>query len=411
MSTYKPLRPLDPLIDEGELTSLEKSPFLKQLHRLVCHKIEAPFCLSINGTWGSGKTSLMMALQARLTKDGFPTVWFNPWEYERAEDVVLCFLASLCQKTQSKWPLDWSDFKVFSLSFFTSGVDAFARVVSRNAINFKNMADIYSEIEKALGQRDYEDPVALLKEDFEKLTGLIVDKTSHGKYPLVVFLDDLDRCLPDMALEMLEALKNLFVIPRARVIFIAGIDTEVAKRFIVKRYEGMDESYAFNYFRKIFHATVNLPLLSRDEHNALLAARVDELWPSEEPPSGKADVVQRVSKGLEAYNVRSIRKIHHILNGYYLWSSFHGSNASSAEHVIALELLILREKDLDLVQSLGAHLRRQSPGVTFRRFFNELDDAEKKRIKACMGSRWTDQNDVHFQNAQGTVTIDRLRWL
>ncbi len=279
MAEQGPFRALDPWLDETNWIDHGKHPFLDALQGLIRRQIEPPFCLSLNGTWGSGKTSLMRALSKRLDGDGFPVLWFNPWEYERADDVVQCFLANLSQAAFSKWGVAAKELGLFALSLFTSTLDAAAQFVSNKAISYKNIKEIDQDIRKHLESHAerYSDPVALIRKDFAALTHLVSEKACDNKYPLIVFLDDLDRCLPDKALEMLEALKNLFVCEGARVIFVAGIDTEIAKRFIMKRYEDKDSYYAANYFRKIFHATLEVPIPEQHERQNTLTCRTAEL--------------------------------------------------------------------------------------------------------------------------------------
>src|SRR5690606_8785752 len=72
-------------------------------------------------------------------------------------------------------------------------------------------------------------------EEFEKMfkeaVGLI---DAPGKGRLVVFVDDLDRCLPEKAIEVLEAIK-LFL-EAAGVVFVLGMDKDVVQRGIEARY-------------------------------------------------------------------------------------------------------------------------------------------------------------------------------
>ena len=62
-----------------------------------------------------------------------------------------------------------------------------------------------------------------------------VDSLVHHPNRLVVFVDDLDRCLPEKAIEVLEAIK-LFLDAR-RCIFILGLDHNVIDRGVEIRYK------------------------------------------------------------------------------------------------------------------------------------------------------------------------------
>lgn len=408
---FKPFRALDPFVEDTVFADQESIAFLEQMETLVSHQIEPPFCLSLNGTWGSGKTSLMKELYDRLETKDYPVLWFNPWEYERVEDVVLCFLAGLAEKAKRDWKIPVKDLGVFGLSLFAGSVDAFARFATKNAVSFKNFQDIHAEVEKALASRGsrYEDPVKVMRDDFVSLTQKIVASNKHGTYPLVVFIDDLDRCLPDKALEMLEALKNLFVFKDARVIFVAGIDTDVAKRFIIQRYPNMDLGYAANYFRKIFHATLNVPLLEKDPLKALIEKRVAEFWRDEEPVRGKATLIRQLADGLEQYRVRSLRQCHSVVQSYYLWCKFHGGGEPAVVHHMAVEFLFLREKDPDLVQALSDRMRPESGETKVSNFLsNNRNDPELERLKQYKG--WLEPDDETWV-AQQKTQIQWLRWL
>lgn len=412
MAQKRPFRALDPWLDETIWIDNENDHFLATLHDLITHQIKPPFCLSLNGTWGSGKTSLMRALSRRLEGVGFPVLWFNPWEYERADDVVQCFLANLSQAAVSKWNAAAKDLGMFALSLFTSTLDAAAQFVSNKTISYKNIKEIDASLRDQLETHAerYSDPVRMIREDFAKLTNQVSTNAFAGEYPLIVFLDDLDRCLPDKALEMLEALKNLFVCEGAHVIFIAGIDTEVAKRFIMKRYEDKDSFYAVNYFRKIFHATLEVPIPERHELRNTLATRAVELDQEKEILLGPDTVAELILAGLERYQVRSIRHAHNVLQNYALWVRFHGTYRTEPYHVLAIQLLLLRQKEPELAHAMGDLMRREPSDIAVLVFFqNHLTntplDALTKKYPF-----WTKPPYILDRESE-RIPIGELRWL
>jgi predicted KAP-like P-loop ATPase len=66
---------------------------------------------------------------------------------------------------------------------------------------------------------------------FKEAVSLLDEK---GRGRLIVFVDDLDRCLPEKALEVLEAIKLFLEVPG--VIFILGMDQDVIRQGIEARY-------------------------------------------------------------------------------------------------------------------------------------------------------------------------------
>ena len=158
--------------------------------------------------------------------------------------------------------------------------------------------------------------VKMIKADFSELIAKISQK--HGGKPLIVFFDDLDRCLPDDAIQLLEALKNLFVTPDCNCIFICGIDTRVAKRFIDKHYHGIGENFSIDYFRKIFNLTISMPY-SPDIWR-LLSKQIRELYGWEDVKAKElANVID--TWGLQA-QIYSIRKYLDIVTDFYVFLKF-----------------------------------------------------------------------------------------
>ena len=61
-------------------------------------------------------------------------------------------------------------------------------------------------------------------EQFEKTFAEAITKILGEDGRLVVFVDDLDRCLPEKAIEILEAIKLFLHVPQT--IFVLGMDRE-----------------------------------------------------------------------------------------------------------------------------------------------------------------------------------------
>lgn len=127
------------------------------------------------------------------------------------------------------------------------------------------------------------------------------DLTSQGalaknlRINFVIFIDDLDRCLPEKAVETLELIKTVFNLESFA--FVLALDEEVVERGIGHRYK----DYAlqnkkpempitgFEYLEKIVHLPFRLPLLTEQQglqflarhESALLDEQANRRWPSE----------------------------------------------------------------------------------------------------------------------------------
>lgn len=147
------------------------------------------------------------------------------------------------------------------------------------ATNPKTVYDLFSgslgiDISKFQKKRAYKDHISFL-DNFDKDFRKII-KTISGKKPLVVFIDDLDRCLPEKTIQILEAIKLFLDVQNC--IFLIAVDREVIERAVYIRYTdqskiGSEKSteaqlgnldiyyLAQNYLEKIIQLPFNIPPL------------------------------------------------------------------------------------------------------------------------------------------------------
>ncbi len=199
-------------------------------------RTETPLAIAVYGEWGTGKTSAMKWLEARLRDwndhiagDGagdadtvkLVPVWFYPWKYQEREDVWRGLIAEIILATlgQNK-AVETAKKQAEGLEFLGRGLK---RLVSGVKLKFGPATLDLKDVFKDDGPD--ERPEADYLNEFESaLKGWL--KSNLGKNErMVVFIDDLDRCLPKVALQVLEALKLYLNLPR--LVFVAGVDRTV----------------------------------------------------------------------------------------------------------------------------------------------------------------------------------------
>ena len=132
-------------------------------------------------------------------------------------------------------------------------------------------------------------------EQFHERFNTLVSKHIVGKkHRLVMFIDDLDRCLPEKAVEVLEAIKLFLDVPGC--VFVLGLDQDVVSRGVEIKYrefgltgerEGAGgEKRPFpidgtRYLEKIFQLPFQIPPIQPDDVGDFVQGLVDQ-WPSKE---------------------------------------------------------------------------------------------------------------------------------
>jgi hypothetical protein len=93
---------------------------------------------------------------------------------------------------------------------------------------------------------------------------------------LLIFLDDLDRCLPDSVVKLLEGVKLLLCgRDDCRVIFVFGLDRQIVGEAIAQRYPTSSSYSGESYLEKIFDLSLEIPSPSSQQIQALIA----RAWP------------------------------------------------------------------------------------------------------------------------------------
>jgi hypothetical protein len=75
-------------------------PYVKAIAKFLTSKdTKPPLVLSVEGEWGSGKTSFMRLLNKQLKSEGNQfTIWFNPWRHDKEEALWAAFALSFVQQ-------------------------------------------------------------------------------------------------------------------------------------------------------------------------------------------------------------------------------------------------------------------------------------------------------------------------
>lgn len=317
----------DPKTDIKNLCFSEE--FVDSLITLISERIEPPFSLSIDGEWGTGKTHLMKILEKRLRQDNYPTLWFNPWKYSKSEDVYFAFLKRLSNNFKNQHAI--KDLGVFAALLVVGSIDTAARLISRNSLSYSNMKEISKDFRSVTGRRidKYEDLSEELENNFRDITNRIFKKCNDK--PLIIFFDDLDRCLPREALILLEAMKNSFNVKDAKAVFVFGLNSRITKNFIKHIYPDIDESYASLYFKKIFDYTIKIPVKTNEMVRCFIENRVEVLF------GGKhEEVVAEILDLNRIIRGTSLRILEKIIYGFFVYSAMNRNDQLPVNFVLLL---------------------------------------------------------------------------
>lgn len=246
-----------------------------------------PMTISIQGSWGTGKTSVMQIVNNRLSKNGMTKcIWFNTWQFsqfnmdnELAVSLLTCLLEELSISDEQKEEVS----RTTQIIRFAQGVGRIGKEVALSYLDSKVGGRIAENVEKGLdmaqgglSSTQSLSPAAAIKDLKKQFTQCVKETLAHtGKDRIVVFIDDLDRLEPRKAVELLEVLK-LFLDCR-HCVFVLAIDYEVVCRGVEAKYGALADSKSDSkekgrsFFDKIIQVPFKMPVAEYNIRNYVLS--------------------------------------------------------------------------------------------------------------------------------------------
>lgn len=248
----------------------------KSLSNLV-ERIEDPLVIALDGGWGSGKTWFLKRWIAahRLENHGrATTVYFDAFSHDFMDDPLIALTGAIGDRLPKKAETKiWRRVKAaaaklarptgrIGLAVATGGVTAVAGPLIDAAAEAASK-EIETAAEEFWAREDGR------RAAMDQLRAALIDLTmaetdGADTIPLVVVVDELDRCRPDYALALLEVVKHFFSVPNVH--FVLGVNLEALAHSVRARYgSGID---AERYLRRFVSLSVLLPDEIGDDYDA-----------------------------------------------------------------------------------------------------------------------------------------------
>lgn len=232
--------------------------------------IKSNFSIAIDNDWGTGKTFFVK--QAKMILDAYNehsydyelsnleriknvidiknidlhlAVYYNAWENDNQKSPLLSLIYEIIKV--AKIDTNKTDISINKEKIIKDGLSAIVKHFS--GIDIKELLkcveteakDIFKEIK---GQKSIKEQVDNI------LNNLLLE---HGER-LVIFIDELDRCRPTFAVELLEQIKHYFDNDKITFVFSTNIKQ---LQYTIKKYYG-EAFEAKRYLDKFFDLTISL---------------------------------------------------------------------------------------------------------------------------------------------------------
>ena len=225
-------------------------------------KKDSNFCLSINGAWGSGKSFVLNMIEEELSQHSeYIIVKYDAWENSFYPDPLIAMLSCVIEGLGNKLSKMRGYFKAAAEFGVKKGKELVDKLSDAGgkigvvATVIKNIAEIVADFKNVTVVNDTKDSqletyksYKMLLQEFAALLNKLTKRVFVAKKQtkIIVLVDEIDRCLPNDQLKILERLHHLFDVKNCAVI-VAMNHSCIAKT--VKTLYGTDGN---EYLRKFF---------------------------------------------------------------------------------------------------------------------------------------------------------------
>lgn len=340
----------------------ERENLAKFLTSYLIGKKQDGYVLNVNGDWGSGKTFFSKAWLNSI-KSSHPAIYIDAWKTDFSSDPIIVVVKQIIDElrafnSESGIDLDLESkvlkslYKLTSSSakIIASGAGAYLGI---GAATGKGAAELLlgklDEIVEGIGQIDYEnyklsyDAMDEFKKSISNLLKSYLS-SSDKEGPMFIFIDELDRCRPSYAVEMLEAVKHLFGINN--IVFIVTTNTSELKHSISAVYGNgfSSEQYLERFFdRPITLPTPSIEIFIKTSYKEFLE-QINESENISLPDGIGPEAVITALLLAENYQLRDIDKFMDILSGAVSWARDNSKNNEVFDFINLVILIVYKKK-------------------------------------------------------------------
>lgn len=201
---------------------LNRQESIMNMKQFIDEINKEPFVLAIDSSYGMGKSTFLKMMKSHF-EPKYCIIEYDAWENDLYEDIFITIVAEITKQIETFLPNDktgeilnelkdkGSKIAINLISFATRGIID-RSLWERESSEYIDRIERYYKIKKEF-------------KDFKKaLTNVANSVYKETKKPLIITIDELDRCKPIYAIKLLEIMKHLFSINH--IVFILAVDKQ-----------------------------------------------------------------------------------------------------------------------------------------------------------------------------------------
>lgn len=299
---------------------------------------ETPLTIAIQGDWGTGKTSIMYQVEKRLNPEKqdkkIQTIFFNTWQYSQFDmgnNLAVALITDLISELNVE-DSQKNQFYTKAQSILSKGLEYLN--FDFGILNGEKISEKLQELITHFGQRTAD--IKYLKENLQNIINEAITVNDYDR--IVIFIDDLDRLVPEKAVELLEVLK-LFL-DCEHCVFVLAIDYNVVVRGTKNKYgDDLDDEKGKAFFEKIIQVPFTVPVANYDLQN-FIRDSLKKLNFNFNEENGDKSIIETVTQLIRYTIGNNPRTINRLFNSVSLLMYINGNENNSYEDKLMILTMV-----------------------------------------------------------------------
>ncbi len=286
-------------------------------------------CLSIQGPWGSGKTSvinlIIECIKENYKKTEPQIIFFTPWNFVSTEDLFIQFFALLADS--------FSDGKLKRDKTIAEELKKYIGLIDSLHPGLKLASLLAAALNDSVSKRNPFD-----SSNLQKQRNLIVDLIKKQKRKIIVVIDDLDR-LADEEIRLVFQLVNS-VARFPNIVYLLAYDKTVVVNALTKVQSADGEKY----LEKIVQVPISLPEINAQDIDNCLIDYLNSIL-KQFKYSFETDYWNSIYLNIIRGRLHNIRSVIRLINSLYVKCTLVGQDVNFVD-LIVISFIELYYSDL-----------------------------------------------------------------
>ena len=328
--------------DEGFTRDiLDRKAFAEGMLNLISRSSDE-LVISLDGKWGEGKTTFVKMWQGLLSENNIPNIYIDAFANDYVDDAFISIASAITKYANENFPIGkdetLKEFKgkakkvgVQLLSWSAKvGIKAATLGIVKDS-DIDELKDISNDLAKGTSDvvgdfveerlTSHAKDIEIIESFKSILSKIPYEISSREDKPLVIIIDELDRCKPTYAVEVIEKVKHLFSVEK--VVFVLVMHRSQLEEAVKSVYgQNID---AHTYLQKFINIETSIPKRNGDSYRNDLKKYNDQLMKVHEIETwGDEKTLKEGIEKLACFydlSLRQLERVYTIIAVFYASSS------------------------------------------------------------------------------------------